>query len=81
MSRHDLWSVQPMESIMSDQPPKKPISTMLLELKRSQRLAAKMGMILAASLIGMAVINLEEEQARRDEITHVNDNPNGDRKA
>lgn len=50
------------------------MAALLAELKVAQLKAARLGLVLTASLIGMATIDVRDEAARRDQIVNVNDN-------
>lgn len=63
---------------MSEPTQESQIATLLAELKLAQRKAATLGLVLTASLIGMATLDVQDECARRDQIVRVNDHPDND---
>ncbi|QUS39952.1 hypothetical protein RPMA_14770 [Tardiphaga alba] len=61
-------------------PPDRAIVELLDELKAAQLKAARLGLFLTASLIGMATLDVRDEGVRRSEIVSVNDNPTNELK-
>lgn len=56
---------------MTEPPPGSQIASLLQEMKAAQLKAARLGLVLTASLIGMAVLNIDDESTRRDETTQI----------
>ena len=59
---------------MTESTPESQMVALLAELKMAQLKAARLGLVLTASLIGMATLDVQDEAARRDLIVNVNDN-------